>query len=192
MNKIQEDITVNISAIDPYIKEAFCWSDGNGWNAWTLISMRPHYLSLHSTKTSAVLSADLLVLWITKITQTYLIHQRYALGKRFSVSYSYRNASQMDLFGCFVFSMQTSSCSQENLHLPHFQGRGILAFPKALSLDQYTWWFSLSAWQWIWKRSLRWSRLWSHWKKRSFFEVIFHGVVPNRLFSWLDHVINSP
>ena len=83
MNKIQEDITVNISAIDPYIKEAFCWSDGNGWNAWTPISMWSHYLRPHSAKTSAVLSADPLVLWITKITQTCLIHQRYALGKRF-------------------------------------------------------------------------------------------------------------
>ena len=118
MNKIQEDITVNISAIDPYIKEAFCWSDGNGWNAWTPISMWPHYLRPHSAKTSAVISADPLVLWITKITQTCLIHQRYALGKRFS-GFLYLTEMQVKWtfrLVCFVFSMQTSSCSQENLH----------------------------------------------------------------------------
>ena len=118
--KIQEDITVNISVIDPYIKEAFCWSDGNGWNAWTPISMRSHYLHPHSAKTSAVVSADPLVLWITKRTQTCLIHYRYALEIKprilsFVILQKCKSNGPFRLL-CFVFSMQTKRCSQENWH----------------------------------------------------------------------------
>lgn len=120
MDKIQEDVTVNISLIDPYIEKAFCWSDRNGWNARTPISMRPYYLRPHSAKASSVVSADPLILWITKITQTCLIHQRCTLEMKsrilsFVILQKCKSNGPFWL-ACFVFSMQTTSCSQENFH----------------------------------------------------------------------------